>query len=280
MTSSGRARRNRFWWSRRAVGRWLSRARLSVLAALCGSGLAAALWYGVPGTVQLVRGHAYFALSRIELEGNRRLSRHEILHWAGLNAHASIWDARPDLLKVRLLSHPWIRNVWVRREFPNRLSIGVEERRPVAIVRLSELNYVDRGGYVLGPLRTDDSPDFPLITGLDNPKTADFVSVGVHRALRFLRLCERFHGFDAISEVRVDRDRGLTVFSLRRPVAMVLGWGGWREKLSRAARVLAVWEGQMNRVAAVDVSFRGMAVVKVHEESRPAPVRSKKGVRA
>lgn len=279
MTSSGRSRKNRLWWSRGFFGRWLSRARLSILAAVCGSGLAAALWYGVPGALYLSRGHAYFTVSRLELEGNRRLSRREVLQWAGISAHTSIWDAHPDLVKARLLSHPWIWNVKVQREFPNRLSISVEERRPVAIVRLEELNYVDRGGHVLGPLREGDSPDFPLITGLDGPEATEFVSVGVHRALRFLRLCERSNGFDAISEVRVDRDRGLTVFPLRRPVAVVLGWGGWREKLARSARVLAVWEGQMNRVSAVDVSFRGMAVVKLHEEQRPATVRPKKGLR-
>ena len=279
MTSSGRARKNRLGWSRRLVGRWLSRARFSMLAAVCGCGLAAVLWYGVPGALHLARGHAYFSISNIELEGNRRLSRREVLHWAGITVHTSVWDAPPDLVRTRLLSHPWIRNVKVQREFPNRLSISVEERRPVAIVRLDELNYVDRGGHVLGPLREGDSPDFPLITGLDSPAAAEFVSVGVHRALRFLRLCERFRGFDAISEVRVDRERGLTVFPQRRTVAVVLGWGGWREKLARSARVLAVWEGQMNRVAAVDVSFRGMAVVKLHEEPPPATLRAKKGLR-
>ena len=79
--------------------------------------------------------------------------------------------------------------------------------------------------------------------------------------------------------MRVDRNRGLTVFPLRTAVSVVLGWGGWREKLVRSARVLAAWEGQVSRVAAVDVSFRGLAVVKLHEEHRPPAVRSKKGVR-
>jgi hypothetical protein len=156
----------------------------------------------------------------------------------------------------------------------------VEERRPVAIVRLQELNYVDRGGRILGALRQGDSPDFPLITGLENAALADFVPVGVHRALRFLRLCERTGScFDAVSEVHVDRNRGLTIFPLRTPVTVVLGWGGWRDKLARSARVLAAWEGQVGRLTAVDVSFRDLVVVKVHEERRPGAVRSKKGVR-
>lgn len=279
MTSSGRPRQNRLWWSRRFVGQWMRRARRSVLAAGCGISLAAGVWYGIPCALHLTRLHPYFAVSRMELDGNRRLSRREVLQWAGVNEDTSIWDATPHIMRMRLLSHPWIRHAQVQRQFPNRLSISVDERRPVAIVRLGELNYVDRGGHILGPLRDGDSPDLPLITGLESPQAAAFVPIGVHRALRLLRLCERLSCFDAISEVHVDRNRGMSVFPLRTPVAVVLGWGDWREKLTRSARVLAVWEGQVGRLVAVDVSFRGLAVVKLHEEHRPAAERPKKGVR-
>lgn len=273
-----RARKNREGQSLWCSG--LQRLRHTSLAAACGVSLAVGLWYGGPRALALAKSHSYFALSVIELDGNLRLSRNEVLQWAGVNAHTSVWDATPDLVRLRLLSHPWIRRATVQREFPNRLTISVEERRPVAIVRLHELNYVDRGGRVLGPLREGDSPDFPLITGLENPVAADFVPVGVHRALRFLRLCERTANcFDAVSEVRVDRHRGLTVFPLRTPVTVVLGWGSWRDKLARSARVLAVWEGQVGRLAAVDVSFRDLVVVKLREESRPTGARVRKGVR-
>jgi cell division protein FtsQ len=275
-----RARKNRIWRQGRLLHSWLASARHSVLAAACGITLAVCLWYGAPRAVVLAKSHPYFALTMIELDGNLRLSRREVLQGAGVNERTSVWDATPDMVRMRLQSHPWIQRATVQREFPNRLSISVEERRPVAIVRLQELNYVDRGGRILGALRQGDSPDFPLITGLENAALADFVPVGVHRALRFLRLCERTGScFDAVSEVHVDRNRGLTIFPLRTPVTVVLGWGGWRDKLARSARVLAAWEGQVGRLTAVDVSFRDLVVVKVHEERRPGAVRSKKGVR-
>ena len=193
----------------------------------------------------------------------------------GRQRASSIWDAAPDLVRVRLQSHPWVRRVSVQREFPNRLKIGIDERRPVAIVRLDELNYVDRSGRILGPLRDGDSRDFPLITGLEEAEPSGFTPIGVHRALRLLRLCERLNCVDAISEVHVDRNRGITVFPLRTAVAVVLGWGSWREKLARSARVFAAWEGQVERLAAVDVSFRDMVVVKLRDE-RPAAGRSAK----
>jgi cell division protein FtsQ len=280
MTRRPRAvKKNRRWRPRRLVVEWLYHARRRLLAAVCGIGLSTSLWYGSPWALHAVKSHPYFTLTHIEVNGNRRITLSEVLRWAGVNQPASIWDAAPDLVRMRLQSHAWIRRVRVQREFPNRLGIELEERRPVAIVRLDQLNYVDRSGRILGPLRDGDSPDFPLITGLEEAKASGFTPVGVHRALRLLRLCQRLDCFDAISEVHVDQDRGITVFPLHPAAAVVLGWGGWREKLARSARVFAAWEGQVERLAAVDVSFRDMVVVKLRAE-RPAAGRStKKGLR-
>lgn len=273
------ARKRNVWLRRRwpqvlAFGRkWLGR---SSLAAACGITLAAAVWYGIPAGLHWARSHPYFAIAKLELDGNRRLTRHDVLEWIGVHAGSSVWDATPADLQTRLESHPWIAHASVQREFPRRLTISVQERRPVAVVRLETLNYVDRAGHVLGPLRDDDSRDFPLITGLEDGATRGFAPIGIHRALQFLHRCERLGCFDGVSEVHVSQQRGVTVFPLRPTVAVVLGWGGWREKLARSARVLATWEGQTARVAAVDVSFRELVVVKLREEHHPATRRGLK----
>lgn len=259
---------------------WLRRVRMRAVGALCGVGLAAGLWYGAPATLRWVKSHPYFAVTVIEIDGNRRLTRAEILQSAGVQNGGSIWDAAPSTLRMRLQSHPWIQRVSVQREFPNRVTISLRERRPAAIARLTTLSYVDRDGHVLGPLHDEDSRDFPLITGLESPDSADFRNLGIHRALQLLRWCERLNCFDAVSEVHVDRQAGVTVFPLRTAVAVVLGWGSWREKLARSARVFAAWEGQTGRLAAVDVSFHDLVVVKLREERHPAAVRvSKRGMR-
>jgi cell division protein FtsQ len=276
MTRRVRAvKKNRLWGPRRLPVAWLYRARGSLLAAVCGISLAASVWYGLPRVLHLAMGHRYFALTNVEVDGNHRITRGEVLQWAGVNTSTSIWDVAPDLVRLRLQSHPWVRRASVQRELPNRLKIEIQEGRPVAIVRMGGLSYVDRSGHILGPLRDDDSPDFPLITGLEEAEPSGFSPVGVHRALRLLRLCQRLNCFDAISEVHVDGNQGITVFPLRPAVAVVLGWGSWREKLARSTRVFAAWEGQVERLAVVDVSFRGIVVVKLRAE-RPAAGRSAK----
>lgn len=276
---SNRTRWTRKWgWLRQPE--WLRRLRLGAVAAVCGSSLAVAIWYGVPWSWRTVKSHPYFGIATIEVDGNRRLSRREILEWAGVHEGCSVWDAEPRTVRLRLQNHPWIEHASVQRALPRRLTIGVSERRPVAIAQLEGLKYVDRRGRILGPLRDDDSRDFPIITGLEGDAAHDFAGIALHRALQLLRWCERLRCFDAISEVHVDQVRGVTVFPLRTAVAVVLGWGGWREKLARSTRVLAAWEGQVGRLVQVDVSFRDLVVVKLRDAGHPAAVRSaKRGTR-
>jgi cell division protein FtsQ len=259
---------------------WLHHIRLSACAAACGIGLAGALWYGAPSALKWVTAHPYFALTQVTVEGNRRLTRDEVLRWAAIDQGMSIWNAAPGLVQMRLQSHPWVQRVTVRREFPHRLLIDVRERHPVAIAQLDQLNYVDRAGRILGPLRDDDSRDFPIITGLDGATTQGFASIAMHRALQLLRWCERMSCLDGVSEVHVDRYRGVTLFPVRPAVPVLLGWGNWRDKLVRLARVFAAWDGQTTRLATVDVSFRNLVVVKLREEPHPAAKRSlKRGLR-
>jgi hypothetical protein len=272
----GRTKRGRL----RLRPEWLRRARWSVIGAACGIGLAGVLWFGLPPGVRWFKSHTYFALTSISVDGNRRMSRAEILEWADLHDGMSIWDAAPGAVRSRLRGHPWVQHVSVQREFPRSLSIRLQERRPVAIALLDQAHYIDRGGNILGPLRADDSRDFPIITGLEGTEAQGFTVVAVHRALQLLRWCERLNCFDAVSEVHVDRSQGVTVFPLRSAVAVVLGWGSWRQKLARSARVFAAWEGQVGRLMAVDVSFRDLVVVRLHEEPHPAAGRSvKRGTR-
>lgn len=253
--------------------KWLGR---SSLAAVCGVTLAAVLWYGVPSALRWASAHPYFAITKLEVDGNRRLTRHDVLEWIGVDEGMSIWQASPMRLQMRLQSHPWIQRASVQRDFPHHVAITLRERRPVAIVRLDVLNYVDRSGCVLGPLRDDDSRDFPLITGFDDEAARGFATIGIHRALQFLRRCDRSNCFGGISEVYVSAQRGITVFPQRTAVAVRLGWGAWGEKLARCTRVLAAWDRQVARIAAVDVSFREIVVLKLHAEHRPNAVRGLK----
>lgn len=241
----------------------------SGLVATCGVVVAVGLVYEAMWAIRFVTSHPYFTLTEIHVDGNRRLERDEILKLAELQPGTSSWDASPEDIRMNLLRNPWIREAEIRREFPNGLSIEVTERRPAAAVQLDGLYYVDQHGHLLGPVGTDDSRDFPLITGFATPDTKNYAAAGIRRALRLLRLCARGNAFGGVSEIAIDRDYGPTVFPLRPAVGVRLGWGNWRQKIGNSQRVLRAWEGRTEQLRSIDLSFRNRAVVKLKEVTEP-----------
>jgi hypothetical protein len=127
---------------------------------------------------------------------------------------------------------------------------------------------------VLGPLGSEDSRDFPMVTGLEQGAQRAFAPIGLPRTAQLLRWCERRGTIDQLSEVHVDREAGITMFPADVNIAVELGWGRWREKLSRSTRVFAAWQDRLDQLATVDVSFPEMVIVRLRDgrqvKERPA----------
>jgi cell division protein FtsQ len=190
-----------------------------------------------------------------------------------------VWDVSPNVVRTRLHTHPWIQRATVRRDGPGRIVIEVRERKPMAIVRFEELHYVDRRGHVLGVLAADDSRNLPMITGLEDDIHRAYAPVALPRIAQLLRWCERRGSIDELSEIHVDREEGVTMYPLENDVAVRLGWGRWREKLNRSARVFAAWKGRMEHLAGIDVSLPETVIVRPREDSEPAQRPAKAGRR-
>lgn len=229
------------------------------------AGVVLALVYGAPAAVAWVKHHPYFAVEEITVRGQRRVTRDEVMAWAGIRFGASAWDLDPPLMKERLESEPWVQSADVRVEMPKRVIITIHERKPMAIARLDTLYYVDRRGHLIGPLRDEDSRDYPVITGIDGERSVERARGALPKVAQLVRWCERRKCFDAISEVRVESDHSMTVYPMRPPVAVVFGWGQWREKLLRLGRVLEAYKGNESQLATVDLSNRGIVVVKMKD---------------
>jgi cell division protein FtsQ len=225
------------------------------------------------------KGHPFFALTSVEVEGNLRTSDDEVVRLAGIRPGQSIWDVSARSVVLRAETHPWIHRAEMRIEASGRAVIRVRERTPIAIVRFDQLHYVDRRGHVLGPLNPEDSRNFPIITGLEKDAQRAFAPVALPRTAQLLRWCERRGTIDQLSEVRVDREAGITMFPADVNVAVELGWGRWREKLGRSARVFTAWQGHLDRLVAIDVSLPETVIVRMRDGERKTGSETESGRR-
>jgi len=139
-------------------------------------------------------------LAEVELHGNAAVSAAEIVAAAGLRRDQPLNTVDPLAATDAILALPRVRSADVRREFPGRVVIRLEERRPVARVRLADGSegLIDREGVFLGPpvpAAGDEPAALPAIRGLKvagppGSRLDDPVLDRARKALRLVALLE------------------------------------------------------------------------------------------
>ncbi|HEU4345797.1 MAG TPA: FtsQ-type POTRA domain-containing protein [Candidatus Binatia bacterium] len=205
----------------------------------------------------------YFAVSEIQVRGGEKVRGDEIIAMAGLRQGMNIWNIEPAAIEEKVAKLPWVRRVLVRREFPRRVVIDVEERIPKAIVALGKLYYVDGDGVVFKEVGPSEKVNFPLLTGLRSEElggSSPAVRKRIQDAVRVGELMAK--DSHALSEIHFEPPDRLVVYTTAYPVAMRLGSGDWDAKLQQLGRVLALWKGHEERLASLDVSFKDQVVAR------------------
>jgi cell division protein FtsQ len=213
---------------------------------------------------EFVLDSPYFSVREIQVRGAEKVSGDEVIAMAGLRRGMSIWNIDLASIEKKIARHPWVRQVFVRREFPRRVIIDVEERKPKAIIALRKLYYVDSDGVLFKEVGPGENVNFPLLTGL-RPEQLSAADPSMRKRIQdALRLSEmmvqRSHSLSEIHFAKPDR---LVVYTTAYPVALHMGWGNWAEKLSRMERLLLLWKGNEERLASLDMGFRDQVVARL-----------------
>lgn len=233
--------------------------------------LSAAFYWRVGQVVSVVASgqkfileNPYFSVREIQVRGSEKVGGDEIVIMAGLKHGMNMWKIEPGTIEKKVAKHPWVRHVMVRREFPRRVVIEVEERTPKAIVAMGKLYYVDSDGVVFKEVGEGDNIKFPLLTGL-RPEELESSDAAIRKRIQdAVRLGELMtKDSRALSEIHFEAPDRLVLYTIAYPVALHMGWGDWDGKLRRLDRILTLWKGKEERLMALDVSFRDQVVARL-----------------
>lgn len=178
----------------------------------------------------------------IEVTGNDRFSREQILEMANLGAHTNLLALRPAAVEQKLQAHPWIAKAELARRWPNRIALHLTERHPVALVQVGELYYTDLSGSLFKPA-PDDPLDFPVITGLTREYFPDGQNPPSTQVVQLLNLLALFQQApdpltsSQIAEIHVDPERGFTLYLSGLKTALDLGFTDLPEKIKKLPQV-------------------------------------------
>jgi cell division protein FtsQ len=178
-------------------------------ALLVAAGAAAVMWPG-------------FSPKTIEVAGNRRVSRDEILARAQVAPNVNMWLQNPRAIATRVEAIPYVGSADVRRVPPATVAIDVTERTPFAIlVQGKQAVLVDRDLRVLQPADAATNLVTFALPGSAPLAPGTFVRTDDASALRTL-----YDELAAahVAAVRLEYDRfGGAVATLRDGLRVMLG---------------------------------------------------------
>jgi cell division protein FtsQ len=145
---------------------------------------------------------AGFRIEAIEISGAERLTRGEVLNAAGIRENTSLLWINADGARARLKRDPRIADASVRKLYPGRLEISLEERNAFALWQHDHrLDLVARDGGVLATVARDNARkmDLPLVVGTG----------AASRAAAFLAV------LDAVPEIRAQTAAAILIAERR-----------------------------------------------------------------
>jgi len=198
----------------------------------------------------------YFRVKEVKVEGGRKVTKETLLSLTVMEGMPNLFSVKLKDVVKQLESHPWVEQVRVRKVFPNKILIQIEERKPMAIVQLEELYYIDTQGEIFSPVGEKDEYNYPYLTGLTrqvlekDPVEAKRL---ISKALELLRIAlqEKVPPLEEISEIHMEKTFGIHCFTRSEGVEVKLGWEDFREKLRRLS---LIWS---------DLKKRGCSAVSI-----------------
>lgn len=131
--------------------------------------------YGLLIMFSIFSNSEYFEIKKIVVECADENIKEEIILLSGLDKGQSLLKQNLKDLKSRIMRHPNVVNVKIKRQFPNTLTIYLTTRTPIAVAMLDKLYYLDQNGVPYKPVGLIEECDLPIITGVmdDNAQETD-----------------------------------------------------------------------------------------------------------
>lgn len=181
----------------------------------------------------------YFTLKDTTVRGADRVSEGEVLKLSGITGTTNVLTVDLNRVVTGIKTNPWVRDVRLGRELPNRLVIEIDERRPVALISHEQNIYLlDEEGTIFKNLDHGDRVDLPVMTGFSEGGALDEDLLrGAMELLDYLSGQAAYPSLDYISEIRGDHVYGYSLYTVDHRL-YVLGFGDYEKKFSRLRKIL------------------------------------------
>lgn len=238
---------------RRAASRDYGRLALPLLvgaALLVGIG-----FFGLLGYRTAIASE-FFNVKKIDVRGTERVNAEDVRRIVAANTEKTgVWRSDLSEIREKVEKLPFVKTVAVSMVLPYGVRVNVNERVPVAIVKLSQGEFlVDAEGFILNPVAKAE-PNMPFIMrGWDETKTERSATDNLARLKLYKKMLDEWREFgltDRVKEVNLAdlKDPNATIQESGRSIAVSLSKDNLGKSLKSAVEAVA---GKGEKVRAVN----------------------------
>ena len=223
-----------------------------------------ALVYGAWWAYGQVTTSPYLVIEDITVAGAQRVAAEEVLAASGIVQGRNIFYFSKDEVLARLKANPWLESVEINRELPGTIEITVKERDAIALVKLDSLYVMDSNGVIFKKFTAEEGLDLPVVTGLSKESLAAGTENIETRLMELISVLTNRSGFNItnVSEIKIDADYGLSLFTLDEGVRLDVGMGSFEEKLASFEKILGTRDGVLKGIEAFDLNNHREVIVR------------------
>lgn len=249
---------------RRPAVRWRRGLLVGSAIFVVGGGTLAIVAFGVH--TYLTTSPRFSLTDTLSIQGTAHVPQERLAQVFAADLGRSVFEVPLRRRRAELTALPWIQSAYVVRGWPNRLRVLVNEREPVAFVRLgSGLGLIGSDG-VLMPILGGPKFRFPVLSGVSEQQPAPERRKRVAMMLVVLADLDREtpHRSGEVSEIDLadPNDAAITVSQAGSAVLVHLGNAHFLDRYKLFLENVEAWRDEYRSVRSVDLRFDKQVIVK------------------
>lgn len=213
---------------------------------------------------QFLSSSSYFRLNNIVLAGVSDDFREELIKISGIKEKENLLSIESSTIRKNIERHPWIKSVYLKKEFPHTLHITAESEEAVAMVILETMSFMDKEGIIFKDVESNDCIDFPVVTGLSQGDEKNGAKLKRAASLiNAIHLCASPLLIKNLSEIHVKEDGAFIVYFKKLPFKVLFGRDDFERKVGSLIDIISHLRTTygLDQARSIDLNYIDRAVV-------------------
>ena len=223
-------------------------------------------------STNFVLSSPYLQTGEVTVRGCKELTEKDVLALASIEPSQNLLVVKVADVEKRIKSNPWVKQVSVGREYPDRVVIEIHERKPVALLKQEAAFYLlDMEGVMFKKLETNDEMDLPILTGFYNNGKMDRPLLDKTLVLlQYLAAAKDFPNIKTVSEIHGHERLGLSLFT-NTGLCLLLGFDNYDNKFKRLPMIMADLDRRNQKTGFMQIDLSDPVKVTVQQRNILVP---------